>query len=106
MSLEVERSRWSPTSGRALCDSVAIHSIQPARRSGSTTLARLLAISLIFAAITAFAQKPTQEQLIAALKKFKDIGVKHMALQFMVGRWPERKEKIERVAKEVLPHVR
>ncbi len=48
----------------------------------------------------------TPEQLIAALKRFKDIGVKHMALQFMVGRWPERKEKIERVAKEVLPHVR
>lgn len=48
----------------------------------------------------------TPEQLIAALKKFKDIGVEHMALQFMVGRWPERKEKIDWFAKEVLPHVR
>jgi len=48
----------------------------------------------------------TPEQLIAQLKKFKDIGVKHMALQFMVGRWPERRAKIERVAKEVLPALR
>jgi len=45
----------------------------------------------------------TPEQLIAALKRFKEIGVEHMALQFMVGRWPERKVKIERFAKEVMP---
>ena len=56
-------------------------------------------------------QKPdtlegTPEQLIAALNEFKKVGVKHIALQFMVGRWPERKEKIDRFAKEVLPHVR
>jgi probable F420-dependent oxidoreductase len=48
----------------------------------------------------------TPDQLIASLKKFKDIGVEHMALQFMVGRWPERRAKIERVAKEVLPALR
>ena len=48
----------------------------------------------------------TPQQLITALKKFKDIGVKHMALQFIVGRWPERKEKIERFAKEVMPALR
>jgi probable F420-dependent oxidoreductase len=48
----------------------------------------------------------TPEQLIAALKRFKDIGVQHMALQFMVGRWPERKVKIERFAKEVMPALR
>ena len=50
--------------------------------------------------------KGNPQQLIAALKKFKDIGVKHMALQFIVGRWPERKEKIERFAKEVMPALR
>jgi probable F420-dependent oxidoreductase len=48
----------------------------------------------------------TPEQLIAALKRFKEIGVQHMALQFMVGRWPERKVKIERFAKEVMPALR
>jgi hypothetical protein len=48
----------------------------------------------------------TPDQLIPALKKFKDIGVQHMALQFIVGRWPERKAKIERFAKEVLPALK
>jgi alkanesulfonate monooxygenase SsuD/methylene tetrahydromethanopterin reductase-like flavin-dependent oxidoreductase (luciferase family) len=50
--------------------------------------------------------KGNPQQLIAALKKFKDIGVQHMALQFIVGRWPERKEKIARFAKEVMPALR
>jgi probable F420-dependent oxidoreductase len=48
----------------------------------------------------------TPEQLITALKRFKDIGVQHMALQFMVGRWPERKEKIDRFSKEVMPALK
>ncbi|MFQ5858643.1 MAG: LLM class F420-dependent oxidoreductase [Anaerolineae bacterium] len=48
----------------------------------------------------------TPEQLIEALQKFKDIGVQHMALQFMVGRWPERREKIEWFAKEVMPALK
>jgi len=46
------------------------------------------------------------EQLAAALQRFQDIGVEHMALQFIVGRWPERREKIERFAKEVMPALR
>jgi len=50
--------------------------------------------------------KGTPEQLIEALKRFKEIGVEHMALQFMVGRWPERKEKIEQFGKEVLPALK
>ncbi len=50
--------------------------------------------------------KGTPQQLVASLKKFKHIGVKHMALQFIVGRWPERKEKIDRFAKEVMPALR
>jgi probable F420-dependent oxidoreductase len=48
----------------------------------------------------------TPDQLIAAIKKFKDIGVQHMALQFMVGRWPERKAKIDRFAKGVMPALK
>ncbi|MBI4265674.1 MAG: TIGR03619 family F420-dependent LLM class oxidoreductase [Acidobacteria bacterium] len=48
----------------------------------------------------------TPDQLIAALKKFKDIGVEHMALQFIVGKYPERKKKIERFAKEVMPALK
>lgn len=48
----------------------------------------------------------TPEQLIDALRAYRDIGVEHMALQFMVPRWPDRVEQIERFAREVMPHVR
>jgi probable F420-dependent oxidoreductase len=45
-------------------------------------------------------------QLVEALNAYKDIGVDHIALQFMVPRWPDRVEQIERFAQEVLPYVR
>ncbi|MDQ2904154.1 MAG: LLM class F420-dependent oxidoreductase [Chloroflexota bacterium] len=46
----------------------------------------------------------TPEQLVEALQAYRDIGVEHLALQFMVPRWPDRVEQIERFAKEVMPH--
>lgn len=45
------------------------------------------------------------EQLVEALAAYHAIGVEHLALQFMVPRWPDRVEQIERFASEVLPHV-
>ena len=48
----------------------------------------------------------TPEQLVEALKGYQQIGVDHLALQFMVPRWPERVEQIERFAREVMPHLR
>jgi probable F420-dependent oxidoreductase len=45
----------------------------------------------------------TPAQLLEALKAYRDVGVEHMALQFMRGRWPERREQIERFGEEVLP---
>lgn len=48
----------------------------------------------------------TPEQLVEALKVYRQIGVDHLALQFMVPRWPERVEQIERFAREVMPHLR
>ena len=45
----------------------------------------------------------TPEQLLAALRKYEAVGVEHMALQFMRGRWPERREQIERFGQEVIP---
>ncbi|HET8907767.1 MAG TPA: LLM class F420-dependent oxidoreductase [Ktedonobacterales bacterium] len=45
------------------------------------------------------------EQLVEALAAYRAIGVEHLALQFMVPRWPDRVEQIERFASEVLPHV-
>lgn len=45
------------------------------------------------------------EQLVAALTAFRGIGVAHLALQFMVPRWPDRVEQIQRFAQEVMPHL-
>ncbi|HEX6123682.1 MAG TPA: LLM class flavin-dependent oxidoreductase, partial [Ktedonobacterales bacterium] len=48
----------------------------------------------------------TPEQLVEALGAYREVGVAHLALQFMVPRWPERVEQIERFASEVMPHLR
>jgi probable F420-dependent oxidoreductase len=45
------------------------------------------------------------EQLVEALRAYRAIGVDHLALQFMVPRWPDRVEQIERFAREVMPHL-
>ena len=47
--------------------------------------------------------KGSAEQVADALKKFRDIGVVHVALQFMVPHWPERQAQIEQFAREVMP---
>ena len=46
------------------------------------------------------------EQLITALLAYQSIGVRHMALQFMAPRWPDRVEQITRFAQGVMPHLR
>ena len=48
----------------------------------------------------------TPAQLVEALRAYRDIGVDHIALQFMFPRWPDRMEQIARFASEVMPHVR
>jgi probable F420-dependent oxidoreductase len=45
------------------------------------------------------------DQLAAALDDYRRAGVSHLALQFMVPRWPERLEQMERLAGEVLPRL-
>ena len=48
----------------------------------------------------------TPEQVAAALGEYESAGVEHVALQFMVPKWPERKEQIARFAEEALPLLR
>lgn len=48
----------------------------------------------------------SSEQIVRALEGFKKIGVEHIGLQFMVPHWPERREQIERFAREVMPALR
>ena len=47
----------------------------------------------------------TPEQLEAAIEPFRDLGVQHLALQFMVPHYPERLMQIERFATAVLPRL-
>lgn len=47
----------------------------------------------------------TPEQLVEALKGYQNIGVDHLVLQFMVPRWPDRQEQIERFAQEIIPEL-
>lgn len=47
--------------------------------------------------------KGAPDQLVEALHGFEEIGVRHLALQFMVPRWPDRRAQIERFAREVMP---
>jgi probable F420-dependent oxidoreductase len=47
--------------------------------------------------------KGTTEQIREALKKFQEVGVAHIGLQFMIPHYPERQKQIEWFAKEVLP---
>lgn len=45
----------------------------------------------------------TPEQVADALERFADIGVQHVALQFLVGRYPERLAQMERLAPAIAP---
>ena len=50
--------------------------------------------------------KGSSAQVADALQKFRDIGVVHIGLQFMIPHYPERQEQIQRFAKEALPVLR
>ena len=41
-------------------------------------------------------------QLVEAIERWRRAGVEHLALQFMVPRWPERREQIARFAEAVI----
>lgn len=47
----------------------------------------------------------TPEQLVEAIARYQSVGVEHLALQFMVPRWPDRLEQMQRFAEETLPHL-
>lgn len=47
----------------------------------------------------------SSDQLVEAIDAYRQAGVSHLALQFMVPRWPERREQIERFGAEVIPRL-
>jgi probable F420-dependent oxidoreductase len=50
--------------------------------------------------------KGSVEQVVERLKEYMGIGLVHLGLQFMVPHYPERREQIERFAKEGLTALR
>ncbi len=48
----------------------------------------------------------TPDQLAEAVRAYRAAGVDHLALQFMVPRWPDRFEQIERFASAIMPALR
>ncbi|MCZ6624925.1 MAG: LLM class F420-dependent oxidoreductase [Deltaproteobacteria bacterium] len=86
-------------------DNVRRCALQAGREPGQITLACCLPIELTPKPV------PQEEdylrgstgQVAESLKKFQEVGVDHIALQFMVPSWPKRQEQIERFALEVLP---
>ena len=50
--------------------------------------------------------KGSVEQVSERLQQFIDIGAVHIGLQFMIPHYPERREQIERFAKEALPALK
>ena len=50
--------------------------------------------------------KGSVEQVAERVRQFVDIGVVHIGLQFMIPHYPERREQIERFAREALPSLK
>jgi len=50
--------------------------------------------------------KGSVEQVAERLQQFKEIGAVHIGLQFMIPHYPERREQIERFAREALPALK
>ena len=47
----------------------------------------------------------TPAQLVEAIAGYRSAGVEHLALQFMVPRWPDRLQQMQQFAEETLPHI-
>jgi probable F420-dependent oxidoreductase len=100
--------RITPGALRAHFDEVRSWARQVGRDPDTVRLNCCLPVEVTSAPV---AQEPdrlrgTPTQIAEALRAFRAVGVEHLVLQFMVGRWPERLEQIERVARETLPAVR
>lgn len=100
--------RTTPAELRAKFDHVRRFAAEAGRDPEAVRLTCCLPIEITREPI---AQEPdkvagTPEQVTASLRAFRAVGVEHVALQFMVPRWPERLEQIERFAREALPALR
>jgi probable F420-dependent oxidoreductase len=98
----------SPAELRAGYDNVRQLASEAGRDPDAVTLAVCRPIEVTREPVPQDAERlrGSPEQLVEALRAYRDGGVEHLALQFIVPRWPERVEQIARFAAEVLPHIR
>jgi probable F420-dependent oxidoreductase len=97
--------RITPEELAAGFDNVRAEAKQAGRNPEDVELACCLPVELSLTAgppITDYL-KGSVDQVAARLKQFMDVGVTHIGLQFMIPHYPERREQIERFAKEALP---
>jgi len=97
--------RITPQELAARFDNVRRWAAQAGRDPGQIRLACCLPIELSREPVAQAEDclRGAPGQLVWALKAYQQLGVEHMALQFMVPRWPERLDQIERFAREVMP---
>ncbi len=97
--------RVTPEELAARFDNVQRTAVEAGRDPGQISLACCLPIELTRAPVPQEEDRlmGTPAQVLEALHDLQAVGVVHVALQFMVPRWPERLEQIERFAREVLP---
>ncbi|MBI4561803.1 MAG: LLM class F420-dependent oxidoreductase [Candidatus Rokubacteria bacterium] len=100
--------RITPEELAARFDNVRRWAAEAGRDSSQVRLACCLPIELRGEAVAQEAGRliGDPEQVAHALKAYREIGVEHIALQFMVPHWPKRQEQIEQFAQEVMPALR
>jgi probable F420-dependent oxidoreductase len=100
--------RITPKELAAGFDHVRNAAREAGRNSDNITFACCLPIELTPKAVSQEENylKGNISQVTEALKRFRDVGVAHIGLQFMIPHWPQRKEQIALFAKEALPVLR
>lgn len=94
----------TPTELRSRYDNVRRHAEAAGRDPESVRLNCCLSLEITDEPVE---QEPdrmrgTSEQVAARLAEFREVGVEHVALQFLVGRYPERIEQMQRFSEEIL----
>jgi probable F420-dependent oxidoreductase len=97
-------ARVTPEELRARFAGVRRHAEEAGRDPDAVRLNCCLPVEVTDAPV---AQEPdrlrgTPEQVAEGLAAFEAVGVEHVALQFLVGRYPERREQMARFAEAVL----
>jgi probable F420-dependent oxidoreductase len=100
--------RITPKALAAGFDNVRKEALNAGRDPDQITLACCLPVELTADAVRQEEDylKGSIPQVTEAIQKFIAAGVTHIGLQFMIPHYPERREQIERFAREALPALK